>query len=107
MLRFLEEDHSAKGIYIYPTKVRCIDLSQVPNSSAMYQALAQVQKGALEQLLWSCPGLEGVNVNNEASTWGDYNLSYFIYRFRHMMATRQKKNAKVFTFAEVVTTKLY
>ncbi|KAI6043047.1 P-loop containing nucleoside triphosphate hydrolase protein [Pisolithus marmoratus] len=44
-LRFLEEDPSATAMFIYPTK-----------------ALAQDQRAALEQLLWSCPGLQHVNV---------------------------------------------
>ncbi|EJD05721.1 DEAD/H helicase [Fomitiporia mediterranea MF3/22] len=47
MLRFLEEDPNAKALYIYPTK-----------------ALAQDQRVALEQLLWSCEGLEHVKVAN-------------------------------------------
>ncbi|KAL5490199.1 HRQ1 [Sanghuangporus weigelae] len=47
MLRFLEEDRSAKAIYIYPTK-----------------ALAQDQRTALEQLLWACEGLQYVKVAN-------------------------------------------
>ncbi|KAI0797837.1 P-loop containing nucleoside triphosphate hydrolase protein [Abortiporus biennis] len=45
LLRFLEEDLDATAIFVYPTK-----------------ALAQDQKAALEQLLFSCPGLEHVKV---------------------------------------------
>ncbi|KAI5124321.1 hypothetical protein M0805_008928 [Coniferiporia weirii] len=47
MLRFLEEDPEATAFYIYPTK-----------------ALAQDQRGALEQLLWSCQGLQQIKVAN-------------------------------------------
>ncbi|KAI6019639.1 DEAD H helicase [Pisolithus orientalis] len=45
ILRFLEEDPSATAMFVYPTK-----------------ALAQDQRTALEQLLWSCPELRHVNV---------------------------------------------
>ncbi|KAI6110049.1 DEAD H helicase [Pisolithus sp. B1] len=45
VLRFLEEDPSATAMFVYPTK-----------------ALAQDQRTALEQLLWSCPGLRHINV---------------------------------------------
>lgn len=45
VLRFLEEDPSATAMFVYPTK-----------------ALAQDQRVALEQLLWSCPGLRHINV---------------------------------------------
>ncbi|KAG9318135.1 DEAD H helicase [Chiua virens] len=45
LLRFLEEDPSTTAVFIYPTK-----------------ALAQDQKAALEQLLWSSPGLQRVKV---------------------------------------------
>ncbi|KAH9951273.1 DEAD/H helicase [Amylocystis lapponica] len=45
VLRFLEEDHSSTAIFVYPTK-----------------ALAQDQRAALEQLLFSCPGLEHTRV---------------------------------------------
>lgn len=45
ILRFLEGDPSATGLFIYPTK-----------------ALAQDQIGALQQLLWSCPTLRHVSV---------------------------------------------
>ncbi|KAI0928397.1 hypothetical protein AcW1_005652 [Taiwanofungus camphoratus] len=41
VLRFLEEDANSTAMFVYPTK-----------------ALAQDQKIALEQLLFSCPGLE-------------------------------------------------
>ena len=66
MLRFLEEDPAATAIFIYPTKVcpgnvllvgRCW-LTRAP------QALAQDQRLALEQLLYSCPGLEHIKVYN-------------------------------------------
>ncbi|KAH7919907.1 P-loop containing nucleoside triphosphate hydrolase protein [Leucogyrophana mollusca] len=43
LLRYLEDDHDATAIFVYPTK-----------------ALAQDQKAALEQLLWACPGLQHV-----------------------------------------------
>ncbi|KAK0240550.1 P-loop containing nucleoside triphosphate hydrolase protein [Armillaria nabsnona] len=46
LLRFLEEDPEATAIFVYPTK-----------------ALAQDQKGALEQLLCACPGLQHVKVS--------------------------------------------
>ncbi|ETW85689.1 hypothetical protein HETIRDRAFT_308737, partial [Heterobasidion irregulare TC 32-1] len=45
VLGFLEEDHAATAMYVYPTK-----------------ALAQDQKAALEQLLCACPGLEHIKV---------------------------------------------
>ncbi|KAI6151016.1 hypothetical protein BKA82DRAFT_4122865 [Pisolithus tinctorius] len=45
ILRFLEEDPNATAMFVYPTK-----------------ALAQDQRTALEQLLWSCPELRHVNV---------------------------------------------
>ncbi|KAI6129159.1 P-loop containing nucleoside triphosphate hydrolase protein [Pisolithus thermaeus] len=45
VLRFLEEDPRATAMFVYPTK-----------------ALAQDQRTALEQLLWSCPGLRHINV---------------------------------------------
>ncbi|KAF9234482.1 P-loop containing nucleoside triphosphate hydrolase protein [Melanogaster broomeanus] len=45
LLRLLEEDPTATAIFVYPTK-----------------ALAQDQKSALEQLLWSCPGLQHIKV---------------------------------------------
>ncbi|QRV88778.1 DEAD/DEAH box helicase [Ceratobasidium sp. AG-Ba] len=41
----LEKDRSVTAIFIYPTK-----------------ALAQDQKGALEQILHECPGMEGITV---------------------------------------------
>ncbi|KAI0736617.1 P-loop containing nucleoside triphosphate hydrolase protein [Fomitopsis betulina] len=47
VLRFLEEDSCTTAIFIYPTK-----------------ALAQDQRLALEQLLYSCPGLEHIKVYN-------------------------------------------
>ncbi|KAH8117220.1 DEAD/H helicase [Phellopilus nigrolimitatus] len=47
MLRFLEGDPDSTALYIYPTK-----------------ALAQDQRGALEQLLWSCDGLQHIKVAN-------------------------------------------
>ncbi|THH10272.1 hypothetical protein EW145_g1433 [Phellinidium pouzarii] len=47
MLRFLEEDPDATAFYIYPTK-----------------ALAQDQRIALEQMIWSCEGLRHVKVAN-------------------------------------------
>ncbi|KIJ60621.1 hypothetical protein HYDPIDRAFT_32044 [Hydnomerulius pinastri MD-312] len=47
LLRLLEEDPSATAIFVYPTK-----------------ALAQDQRTALEQLLWSCPGLHHIKVAN-------------------------------------------
>ncbi|KAK0448318.1 P-loop containing nucleoside triphosphate hydrolase protein [Desarmillaria tabescens] len=46
LLRFLEEDPEATAIFVYPTK-----------------ALAQDQRGALEQLLCACPGLQHVKVS--------------------------------------------
>ncbi|KAF8556873.1 P-loop containing nucleoside triphosphate hydrolase protein [Imleria badia] len=45
LLKLLEEDPSATAIFVYPTK-----------------ALAQDQRTALEQLLWSCPGLRRIKV---------------------------------------------
>ncbi|EGO21629.1 hypothetical protein SERLADRAFT_451651 [Serpula lacrymans var. lacrymans S7.9] len=45
LLRFLEDDIDSTAVFIYPTK-----------------ALAQDQRSALEQLLWSCPGLEHIKV---------------------------------------------
>ncbi|KAL6309039.1 P-loop containing nucleoside triphosphate hydrolase protein [Sparassis latifolia] len=45
LLRFLEQDHDATAMFIYPTK-----------------ALAQDQRTALEQLLFACPGLEHIKV---------------------------------------------
>ncbi|KAI9456100.1 hypothetical protein HD554DRAFT_2317614 [Boletus coccyginus] len=45
LLRLLEEDPSATAIFVYPTK-----------------ALAQDQRTALEQLLWSNPGLRHIRV---------------------------------------------
>ncbi|KAH9930993.1 P-loop containing nucleoside triphosphate hydrolase protein [Fomitopsis serialis] len=47
VLRFLEEDPTSTAMFIYPTK-----------------ALAQDQRLALEQLLYSCPGLEHIQVYN-------------------------------------------
>ncbi|KAF9228793.1 DEAD H helicase [Gyrodon lividus] len=45
LLRLLEEDPSSTAIFVYPTK-----------------ALAQDQKNALEQLLWSCTSLQHIKV---------------------------------------------
>ncbi|KAI0807176.1 P-loop containing nucleoside triphosphate hydrolase protein [Fomes fomentarius] len=45
LLQFLETDPQSTAIFVYPTK-----------------ALAQDQRAALEQLLYSCPGLEHVKV---------------------------------------------
>ncbi|KAH0830257.1 P-loop containing nucleoside triphosphate hydrolase protein [Lanmaoa asiatica] len=45
LLRLLEENPSATAIFVYPTK-----------------ALAQDQRTALEQLLWSCQGLRHIKV---------------------------------------------
>ncbi|KLO10412.1 DEAD/H helicase [Schizopora paradoxa] len=47
VLNFLEESHESTAIFIYPTK-----------------ALAQDQRIALEQLLWSCEGLTDIQVAN-------------------------------------------
>ncbi|KAI9064267.1 P-loop containing nucleoside triphosphate hydrolase protein [Trametes sanguinea] len=46
LLQFLESDPHSTAIFIYPTK-----------------ALAQDQRAALEQLLYSCPGLEHLKVS--------------------------------------------
>ncbi|KAG7452861.1 P-loop containing nucleoside triphosphate hydrolase protein [Guyanagaster necrorhizus] len=46
LLRFLEENPDATAIFVYPTK-----------------ALAQDQRGALEQLLCTCPGLQHIKVS--------------------------------------------
>ncbi|KAI0747965.1 P-loop containing nucleoside triphosphate hydrolase protein [Daedaleopsis nitida] len=46
LLQFLEADPQSTAIFIYPTK-----------------ALAQDQRAALEQLIYSCPGLENVQVS--------------------------------------------
>ncbi|KAL7283261.1 hypothetical protein ACG7TL_002690 [Trametes sanguinea] len=46
LLQFLESDPHSTAIFIYPTK-----------------ALAQDQRAALEQLLYSCPGLEHIQVS--------------------------------------------
>ncbi|KAI8998791.1 DEAD/H helicase [Trametes punicea] len=46
LLQFLEADPHSTAIFIYPTK-----------------ALAQDQRGALEQLLYACPGLEHIKVS--------------------------------------------
>ncbi|KAI0709033.1 P-loop containing nucleoside triphosphate hydrolase protein [Earliella scabrosa] len=46
LLQFLENDPQSTAIFVYPTK-----------------ALAQDQRAALEQLLYSCPGLEHVKVS--------------------------------------------
>ncbi|EMD38568.1 hypothetical protein CERSUDRAFT_82843 [Gelatoporia subvermispora B] len=47
VLKALQEDHQSTAMFIYPTK-----------------ALAQDQRIALEQLLYSCPGLEHIKVYN-------------------------------------------
>jgi len=45
IMRLLEADPSSTAIFVYPTK-----------------ALAQDQKAAMEQLIWSCPGLQHIKV---------------------------------------------
>lgn len=62
-MRFLEENADAKAIYIYPTKVsRLIKRAKSTDGLPVFKALAQDQRGALEQLLWSCEGLQHIKV---------------------------------------------
>ena len=63
LLQFLEADPNSTAIFVYPTKVRMSHSSQGTYSHSRTQALAQDQRAALEQLLYSCPGLEDVKVS--------------------------------------------
>ena len=63
LLSFLEGDKDATAMLIYPTKVtQDCETRFPPRIHSNYQALAQDQKGALQQLLATCPGLEDVQV---------------------------------------------
>lgn len=62
LLKFLEENSNATAILIYPTKV-CLQLYNYARISwYFFQALAQDQRTALEQLLCACPGLQHIKV---------------------------------------------
>lgn len=63
VLRFLEQDSDATAIFIYPTKVNNpLRHALAELTLTFVQALAQDQKTALEQLLWSCSGLQHIKV---------------------------------------------
>ena len=61
IMRFLEGDLSATGLFVYPTKV-CVRTHWASDIHDYSKALAQDQISALEQLLWACPTLRHVNV---------------------------------------------
>ena len=92
MLQFLEEDPSAKGVFIYPTKVvSCAVYSIVV--LYLLQALAQDQKAAFEKLVWACPGLEHIQVL-QSHIYPDRELNSF-GSYQHMMVILVKMPEQV------------